>query len=366
MAYDVFSPLKLPRGPAMANRFMLAPLTNMQSHDDGTLSDDEYRWLTYRAKGGFGLTMSAAAHVQTNGQGFKGQIGAWSDNHLDGLRRLADGIRAYGSVSSVQLHHAGMRAPADLIGETPVAPSDDAETGARAMTTEEVEALIENFIAAAVRVEKAGFDGVEIHGAHGYVLCEFLSPELNRRTDRFGGSLENRARVIRDIIDGARRRCGPDFQIGLRLSAERFGLRMAESIELARGFMAEGKIDYLDMSLWDVRKTPEEAEYAHRPLMDWFLELPRNGVPLGLAGKIRTAEEVREVMGAGADFVLLGRAAILHHDFPKLMKADPNFRPASLPVTRDHLRAEGLGETFVTYMATWPGFVVDEPAVQPA
>jgi 2,4-dienoyl-CoA reductase-like NADH-dependent reductase (Old Yellow Enzyme family) len=103
--------LDLGRGPAMANRFMLAPLTNMQSHADGTLSDDEYRWLVARAEGGFGLTMTAAAHVQKGGQGFPGQIGIWSDDHLPGLTRLAAGIAAAGSLSSVQLHHAGERTP---------------------------------------------------------------------------------------------------------------------------------------------------------------------------------------------------------------------------------------------------------------
>ena len=193
---DLFAPLPLAHGPAMKNRFMLAPLTNLQSHPDGRLSDDEFHWLTYRATGGFGLVMTCAAHVQRIGQGFPGQLGVFSDDHLPGLSRLAATIRAEGALSAVQLHHAGIRSPADLIGETPVGPSADAETGARALTEGEVEALIEDFIAAAVRAERAGFDGVELHGAHGYILCAFISPETNRRTDRFGGSLENRARIV--------------------------------------------------------------------------------------------------------------------------------------------------------------------------
>jgi 2,4-dienoyl-CoA reductase-like NADH-dependent reductase (Old Yellow Enzyme family) len=357
---DLFAPLAFARGPAMKNRFMLAPLTNLQSHPDGRLSDDEFHWLTMRAKGGFGLPMTAAAHVQKNGQGFPGQVGIWSDDHLEGLTRLAAAIRAAGSLSSVQLHHAGMRSPKDLIGEAPVCPSEDAETGSRALTTAEVEALVESFIVAAKRAETAGFDGVEVHGAHGYVLCQFLSASINRREDRYGGSLENRARVIREIVDGIRARCRPDFQIGLRLSPERFGLEMAEIRDLAAAFMAEGQIDYLDMSLWDVRKTPNEAAFQSKPLMDWFSDLPRGNVRLGVAGKIRTPKEAEEVLGAGFDFVLLGRAAILHHDFPARLQADPAFQPVSLPVTKDHLRAEGLGEAFVGYMSTWSGFVAAE------
>ena len=161
-----FEPLSMKRGPAMKNRFMLAPLTNSQSHEDGILSDGEFRWLTMRAEGGYGLTMTCAAHVQAIGKGFPGQLGCFGDEHLPGLTRLADKIREYGSVSSLQLHHAGMRSPANLIGEAPVCPSDDAETGARALSHDEVLRLRDDFIAAAVRAEKAGFDGVEIHGAH--------------------------------------------------------------------------------------------------------------------------------------------------------------------------------------------------------
>ncbi|MDR3510016.1 MAG: NADH:flavin oxidoreductase, partial [Caulobacteraceae bacterium] len=184
---SLFEPLSFAHGPAMKNRFMLAPLTNLQSHPDGTLSDDEFHWLTMRAKGGFGLTMTCAAHVQRVGQGFPGQLGVFSDVHLPGLTRLAAAIKAAGSLAVVQLHHAGMRSPEGLIGEKPHCPSDNEETGARGLTEAEVEQLAEDFIAAAVRAERAGFDGVEIHGAHGYVLCQFLSPEINRRTDRWGG-----------------------------------------------------------------------------------------------------------------------------------------------------------------------------------
>lgn len=354
---DLFAPLSFTRGPAMKNRFMLAPLTNLQSHPDGTLSDDEFRWLTLRAQGGFGLTMTCAAHVQRQGQGFPGQLGIFSDDHLPGLTRLASALKAADSLAVVQLHHAGMRSPKDLIGQAPVCPSDDAETGARALTGPEVAQLIEDFIAAAVRAEKAGFDGVELHGAHGYVLCQFLSPEINKRTDAYGGSLENRARIIREIIDGVRARCRPDFNLGLRLSPERFGLRLAEIRDLAQALMTEGKLDYLDMSLWDVFKEPVEEAFKGRSLMSYFTELDRGNVRLGVAGKIMTAAQARSALEAGADFVVVGRAAILHHDYPKRVQADADFRPIALPVTAEHLRAEGLGPAFVGYMSTWPGFV---------
>ena len=352
-------PMPLPHGAAMPNRFMLAPLTNMQSHADGTLSDDEYHWLVARAQGGFGLTMTAAAHVQQVGQGFPGQIGIWSDDHLPGLERLAAGIRAAGSLSSVQLHHAGWRSPTDLIGQQPVGPWADEATGTRAMSTGEVEQLIADFIAAAVRAERAGFDGIELHGAHHYVLCSFLDAERNHRDDRYGGSFENRTRIIYELIDGVRAATGPAFQLGLRLSPERFGITIAESRALAAGAMATGKLDYLDMSLWDVMKLPNEAEHQDKPLIGHFTDLPRHGTQLGVAGKIMSAARAQECLDLGADFVLIGRGAILHHDFPRLALADADFVSTPLPVTRAHLKAEALGPAFIDYMATnWKNFVV--------
>ena len=205
---SLFDSVPLSRGPALINRFMLSPLTNHQSNADGTLSDGEHKWLEMRANGGFGLVMTCASHVQKVGQGFPGQLGCFGDQHIAGLTRIADTIRASGKVSYVQLHHAGNRSPKDLIGEAPVCPSDDESTGARELTHAEVEQLIADFVAAAVRCDKAGFDGVEIHGAHGYIICQFLSSDINKRTDEFGGSLENRARVLMRIVDGVREQNG--------------------------------------------------------------------------------------------------------------------------------------------------------------
>jgi 2,4-dienoyl-CoA reductase-like NADH-dependent reductase (Old Yellow Enzyme family) len=354
---SLFEPVSFTRGPAMKNRFMLAPLTNCQSHDDGTLSDEEFRWLTMRAEGGFGLTMTCASHVQPQGRGFPGQLGIFSDAHVAGLSRLATAIRQHGSVSIVQLHHAGMRSPRDLIGTQPVCPSDDEETGARALSRDEVEQLRDDFIAAAVRAERAGFDGVELHGAHGYVLCQFLSPETNRRTDEYGGALENRSRLLFDIVAGIRARCRSDFTVGVRLSPERFGMRLDEARSVAQQLMNSGSIDFLDLSLWDVFKEPQDEPFQGRSLLSYFTELERGGVRLGAAGRITSGDDAARCLAAGVDFVVIGRAAVLHHDFPRRVAADPAFKAAALPVSPEYLANEGLSPTFVKYMRNWKGFV---------
>ena len=354
---SLFRPLSFKSGSTMKNRFMLAPLTNLQSHADGRLSDDEYHWLTMRAKGGFAITMTCASHVQAMGQGFAGQLGCFSDDHLQGLSRLARGIRAQKSLAMVQLHHAGMRSPHEVIGQQPVCPSDNEKCNARALTAEEVEQLKQDFVSAAVRAEKAGFDGVEIHGAHGYVLCQFLSPSINRRTDQYGGSLKNRARIIFDIIDGIRDRCRPGFLLGVRLSPERFDLKLGEVIEIAQRLMNDGQIDFLDMSLWDSFKEPLEEAYQGQTLLSYFTSLDRGEVRLGVAGKIYTPQAAVQCLEEGVDFVILGRAAILQHDFPQQVFINPDFKPVTNPVSSDYLRTQGLGEAFISYMSGWDGFV---------
>ncbi len=351
--------LRFACGATMPNRFMLAPMTNCQSHDDGTLSDDEFHWLTHRAQGGFGLTMTCASHVQAVGQGFPGQLGIFDDRHIGGHTRLAQGIKTHGSLAVVQLHHAGMRAPAELIGTQPVCPSDDDETQARGLQTDEVEALRDAFVAAAERAQKAGYDGVEIHGAHGYILGQFLSPQYNQRSDAYGGSMTHRWRLIVDILKGVRAVCGPQFLVGLRLSPERFGIVLSECLALCRKVIDDGLVDFLDVSLWDVFKRPVDAPEDAPSLLQHFADLERGEVRLTVAGKISTARHVQRVLDQGVDFVSIGRAGILHHDFAQRVVSDPHFEPISLPVRRAYLAQEGLGEAFIDYMTRWKGFVAD-------
>jgi 2,4-dienoyl-CoA reductase-like NADH-dependent reductase (Old Yellow Enzyme family) len=359
---NLFAPLSLQSGATLKNRFMLAPLTNLQSHPDGVLSDDEYKWLVRRAEGGFGLVMTCAASIHPRGLGFPGQLGVYADKHLEGLTRLASGLKSSGAHAVVQLHHAGMRSPAAFIDGEPLCPSGNEETKARAMTAGEVREAIDAFIAAAQRAEKAGFDGVELHAAHGYLICQFLSPEVNQRGDEYGGSLENRARFLTECIDGVRAACKPGFSLGVRLSPERFGLRFAEIRDLAQTLMLSGKLDYLDMSLWDAFKEPVEEAFKGKSLLEHFAGLERGDARLGVAGKIMTGADAARVLEAGADFAIIGRAAILHYDFPQQVARDAAFMPAPLPVSADYLREQRLGEPFINYMRTWKGFVAEEAA----
>jgi 2,4-dienoyl-CoA reductase-like NADH-dependent reductase (Old Yellow Enzyme family) len=357
MEISLEKPIHFSCGLVMKNKFMLAPLTNTQSHEDGQLSEDEYRWLTMRAKGQFGLVMTCASHVQASGQGFPGQLGIHSDKHIKRHQKLSQKIRSYGSLAVIQLHHAGMRSPAELIKQAPVCPSANDKYGARALTVDEVHQLRDDFVRAALRAQKSGYDGVEIHGAHGYILTQFMSPEINTRTDNYGGSLENRARIVFDIIDRIREVCGQKFLLGIRLSPEKFGMKVLEIKHICERLILENKIDFIDLSLWDVFKLPEEKELKNKSLLSYFTELDFGNVCLTAAGKIRNGEDVARALHAGLDFVTIGRSAILHHDFPVRVIENPNFKIRQTPVSRDYLRSEGLGDNFINYMTNWPNFV---------
>jgi 2,4-dienoyl-CoA reductase-like NADH-dependent reductase (Old Yellow Enzyme family) len=343
----------------MSNRFMLAPLTNQQSSDDGKISEDELRWLTMRAQGGFGLVMTCASHVQRQGRGFPGQLGCWSDDHVEGLSGLASALRGEGSIAVVQLHHAGRRSPEALTGQVPVAPSADGSTGARALSTAEVEEVIEAFVAAAQRCELAGFDGVELHGAHDYLLCEFLNAELNVRSDRFGGSRAGRFQIFAEIIAGIRERCRPDLLLSVRLSPEGFGMSTLDVLDAYERLVATGEVDVIDLSLWDCFKTAIDPALDGRPLLEPFAAVDRGQVRLAVAGHLYSGADVQRALDLGADIVAIGKAAITNHDLPRLLAADPSASMRELPVDRATLVTEGLGPAFLGYLLNWPGFVAD-------
>lgn len=353
---DLFRPLTLSHGPAMRNRFVLAPLTNQQSERDGSASTFDQEWIRQLAQGGYSLVQTCAATVEASGIAFDRQLGIHSDDHLPGLTEMATSIREGGGLSAVQLHHAGHRARPEL-GGVPAPASSSTLPGVKALTTEHVERIRDDFIAAAQRAEQAGFDGVSVHGAFGWILSEFMSPMLNDRTDKYGGSTENRARLTIEVIEGIRRACGPDFQIGWRLSVERYGLRLEELREITAEILDHELIDYLDLALWDTSQIVQEGAFQGKTMLSVFTDLPRKGVRVGAAGKVMSAERAGRLLDEGCDFAVIGRAGILQRDFPRQVEADPLYESPKLPVTAQHLRAGGLSERFINYVQGWPNFV---------
>ncbi|WP_326541887.1 NADH:flavin oxidoreductase [Pseudorhodoferax sp.] len=353
---ELFQPLTLLHGRPMRNRFMLAPLTNQQSETDGTPSRYDQDWIRQVAEGGYALVQTGAATVEAGGIAYARQLGIHSDAHVPALAQMAAAICAGGGLSAVQLHHAGHRAN-PLLGGMPAPASGDTLPGIRATTTLQVERIRDSFIAAALRAERAGFDGVALHGAFGWILSEFMSPLLNDRSDCYGGSVENRARLTVEVIEGIRRACGPEFQIGWRLSVERYGLRLEELRETTAHILDRELIDYLDLALWDSAQVVREGAFRGQTLLSVFTSLPRKRVRVGTAGKIMGAQRAAQLLDEGCDYVLIGRAGILRRDFPLQALRDPCYDSPATPVTAEFLRQGGLSERFIQHMRGWQTFV---------
>jgi 2,4-dienoyl-CoA reductase-like NADH-dependent reductase (Old Yellow Enzyme family) len=158
-------------------------------------------------------------------------------------------------------------------------------------------------------------------------------------------------------VDAIREKCGKHFLLGVRLSPERFGMDLEEVKWICQRFIDAGTIDFLDLSLWDCFKIPHEEKYQNMTLLEHFKNLDFKKVKWTVAGKITNAVEVQKILDAGVDFVTIGTSAILHHDFPKQVIANPTFNPIALPVSEGYLNKEGLGEKFITYLKRWPDFV---------
>jgi len=357
------APLTLRPGVVAPNRVWLAPLTNQQSHADGTLSDDELAFLARRADGGFGLVETCAAHVAQDGKAWPGELGVHEDAMLPGLRLLAARLHEGGALASVQLFHGGLRAVSAVSGVPTWAPSAYAEPGgaaARAATEDDLARVIEQFAAAARRCEEAGFDAVELHGAHGYLLSQFLSTVYNRREDRWGGPLENRARLIR-AVTRAVRSAAPSLVLAVRLSPEDFGnakgLDLDESVEVAR-WLAEDGMEVLHLSLWRSSERTRKRPELHPTTL--FREALGSRVKIVVAGQIWTREEGEAQLALGADAIALGRAAIANPEWPRIVHGRSALELRRPPLTEAELRAAALSDTFVRYMRNWKGFVASE------
>ncbi|MDB4954653.1 MAG: NADH-dependent flavin oxidoreductase [Myxococcales bacterium] len=339
-------------------------MTNGQSLLDGRLGEDELQWLARRADGGFGLVETCAAHVSRDGKAWPGQLGVDHDDALPGLSRLAARIRRSGAASIVQLFHGGVRATAKLTGEqvwsasTWQEPAPDFEVP-RAATEADIARVIEAFAAAAARAEAAGFDGVELHGAHGYLLSQFLSRTFNTRSDGWGGDLAKRARLMREVTRAVRARVSRRFAVGMRLSLEdrgsTKGMDLDENLEVAR-WLAEDGVDWIHASLWDAKAMTTKRPDQH-PIPLLRAALPKQ-VAVIACGTIWSPSDAKAVLDRGADLVALGRAGICNPDWPKQARS-PSWEPQRPPLTRAQLLDLSVSPVFASYLSRWKNFVAD-------
>jgi NADPH2 dehydrogenase len=218
----LFDPLDISNTAVhLRNRVVMPPMNMDDAGPDGIATTDVVEHYVARAEGGVGLVIVAASYVREDGRLSPHQLGISGDHQLEGLRRLAHSIKEHGAAAAIQIHHAGGVAKPDNIGGPPIAPSAGAFPNVpRDLTTAEIHGLVEAFAAAAGRAKAVGFDAVELHGAHGFLLTQFLSPATNHRTDAYGGDLEGRLRFALECVQAIRKTAGADYPLIVRINAQ--------------------------------------------------------------------------------------------------------------------------------------------------
>ena len=329
--YDVlYSPLRV-GGRQMKNRFCFPSVGLPYDADPYTGGPNENRLRQYEAvaAGGAGLIVVGITSVQKNARLRTGEFGLWADEQIELFRPLTEAIHRHGALATVQLHHAGARVKPEVCIDR-VAPSPIPSHGARAMTLDEIQRLRDDFIAAARRAQLAGFDGIELHAAHGYLLSLFASPRYNHRTDRYGGSLENRARLQAEILQGARQVCGPDFLLASRIGGNE--PTYAEGMEIAQ-LLERAGADYISVSFGlDDHYDLSSRYWRPAPAPDWFdgnavtygasVIKKAVSVPVVAVRSICTAERGEWLLENGhADIIAYARPMLTNPDFVQRIQA---------------------------------------------
>lgn len=323
----------------MRNRIIAGPMEKSMADHDGSLNERYIAYSAERARGGAALITLESAYVSPEGRGNPYQVGCHADHVLPGLRRMAEAVREHGANLAMELNHGGRQSSAAVHHRRPLAPSPvassfmDAGSLPREMTEQDIRRVTADFARAAERCLRTGVDMIHLHGAHGYLLGQFLSPRSNRRRDDYGGSLENRARFALEVLAAVREATGPDYPIGYRLSAAEYvagGLEAEESARFAV-MLARAGIDLIDVaggsyeSMAKIFPGPEagpggflrEAAVIRRAL--------DGRAPVSVAGRMNDPAFAQEAMEReGFEFVTIARG--LHADpyyVRRLEEGDP-------------------------------------------
>lgn len=322
--------LVLANGTILRNRLVMAPMTTWSANPDGTISDKELAYYRVRVNG-VGLVITGCTHVSPDGVGFTGEFAAYDDKYIPSLRRLADAAKSGGAPAILQIFHAGNKAVPGLVPNGRIVsasalkaspgPFNDGELMSAALTHEEVLGLVAAFGEATRRAIEAGFDGVELHGAHGFLLQNFLSPMFNRRGDEWGGSLEGRMRFPLAVVATARRviaeRADRPFLLGYRISPEEAGeggLRVSDALALTDRLI-DADIDYLHVSLHDLLEGRSRDSNADLTTAAEFVNHVAGRVPVIAAGQVRTPEQAERAIAAGLDLVAVGKGLVMNPDW---------------------------------------------------
>jgi len=310
---NMFSSYRI-KNKEIKNRIVMPPMVYFGlKNDDGFVTDEHVKHYEARAAGGTGLIIVEAACVNQDGRLADIQLGIWSDEHIKGLKRIADACHRHGAIVLVQIHHAGFKTPKKV---SPFSVSSSeyivGKSTSRALSIEEIKLLEQDFAKAAKRAKKARFDGVEIHGAHGYLISQFVSPVVNKRNNEYGGTLKNRTKFSVEIIKKIRKETGHNFIIGYRMGGNEPHLE--DSIEIAKLLAAAG-IDLLHVSAGMTTKEHPVApvDFPYNWIVFCGTEIKKHvKIPVITVNGIRTPKQAAFLIeNELADFVAIGRGLLV-------------------------------------------------------
>ncbi len=330
------------KGMKLANRFVRSATFEGMAGDDGSVTPNLVDLLIRLARGGVGLIITSHAYIKPEGQAGPRQLGVYADALVPGLRELTRAVHEAGGKIVMQLAHSGGFANPKLTGRTALAPSAPEgfyKTPPREMTLADIQEMVEAFGLAALRAQAAGFDGLEIHAAHGYLLSQFISPLLNRRLDEYGGTVENRYRALGQVVKKIRAVVGQDFPILIKLNSQDFlegGLTLEDSLQIGARLQEDG-LDAIELSggvLISKNLSPSRTGITTEEKEAYFSEEARAfkkkvSLPLLLVGGVRSFSVAERIIDQGvADYISMSRPFIREPELIQRWRAGDR-RPAS-------------------------------------
>ncbi len=304
----LFTPYIL-KNKEITNRIVFPPVVCFHyAGDDGIVTERNLEHYAQRAEGGAGIIIVEATAVWKEGRLAPFQLGIWSDEHIPGLQKLAKIIKQGGALALIQIHHAGLVTPESVHPDACGPSANDQNPRSRALSVEEIQMITTAFIAGAARAKQAGFDGIELHGAHGYLLNQFASSYFNTRVDEYGVDLAGRLKLATDIVTGIRHACGEDFIIDYRLGAN--SPTLDNGVEIAKKLERAG-VDLLHVSHGgSLQNLPRPAkDFPFNWIVYSGIEIRKHvGIPVILVNEIKTEERASYLINNNfAEFVALGR-----------------------------------------------------------
>ena len=346
----LFEPFVFADGFTLRNRVVMAPMTTWSANDDGTVSDEEVSYYRRRVKG-VGLVLTGCTHVMPNGIGFTGEFASYDDSFTPSLRRLAVAAKSGGAPAVLQIFHAGNKAVPELIPDrdvvgasalqVPPGPFNPGGVTTRSLSHAEVLEVISAFGEATRRAIEAGFDGIELHGAHGFLIQNFFSPLYNQRDDEWGGTLENRMRfplsVVREVKRVIDRHAERPFLLGYRVSPEEpdlGGLRIEDTYELIE-HLIDGGVDYIHASLSSVLEAKPLEAIDDRTIAELIAARVAGRVPVIAAGQIKSPQQAERALDLGLSLVAVGQGLVINPNWIELSKSgNGNLIEAELRTTK--------------------------------